>query len=189
MILLSPLTTGLEIAAPPHSSICSRAAAALDAGAVFVEPGFLSGSQLNKCREAVADLNMRCASKPGGVGADESYKLDAQVRASSVLDLNSDCVWPLLPAALSGVLHEIDSLRSDLAQATGRQLLENVELQLLTYARGGHYARHIDDCSGAVGTGRVHRSIVSSARILIPTLCGLLPSASTFACATAMRRP
>ena len=152
--------TLVEKAAVP-SHLALRAAAALESGSVYVDRGFLTSSDLSECREAVATLNTRCASNPGEVGRADGRRLDTQQRASSVLDLNSDRVWPFIPAPLLRTLREVESLRLGLACATSRPLMDDVELQLLTYARGGLYARHVDDVQtpAATATNQCRRSI------------------------------
>ena len=72
------------------------------------------------------------------------------------------------PPGLQRVAAAIDSLRSALALACGRELLPSAELSVLAYKAGGSYRRHLDDRPGitlggasvsAPGTSRVRRSL------------------------------
>lgn len=162
-----PLLCILVTSAAVHAAPCAlHVAAALDAGAVYVDRSFLTGAQLSDCQCAVLDLNVRCHSKAGEVGRAQDLRLDKQLRSTSILDLNSESVWPLIPAALLRTLNAIDVLRNDLAQVTGRPLLGSIELQLLAYSRGGHYARHVDDVPATVD-GAAAESCMRSVSMLL----------------------
>mgnify|MGYP006151297747 CR=1 FL=1 len=139
-----------------NSIVASGAASAIRCGAALVCPLYLCSSELSAARSAVAVLQHHFTSAPGLAGT--STTLDTSVRSSVTLDLVASEVWAALPTGLRSVVRSIDELRAELALATGRPLLEEVELQLLTYAEGGHYARHVDDGLGTA-TRAVRRSI------------------------------
>lgn len=65
-----------------------------------------------------------------------------------------------LPAPLLELAAAIDRLRIELAAATGRPLVDAVELQLLCYEAGGHYARHVD-------TGQAQQTLRRSVSFLV----------------------
>lgn len=150
------LAATLLVAALAPPPLAVRAAEALRAGDVFVEPAFVSGDALCAARAAVRTLHARHASAAATAGA--SAVADSAVRSCDALDLLADGVWPTLPPALGAVVGALDSLRGELALATRRPLLDAAELQLLTYRAGGHYARHVDDGVGTAGRS-VRRSI------------------------------
>ena len=108
-------------------------------------------------------LHSRFASAPAGVRS--SRTVDASVRLCEKLDLLSDEVWPALPAGLRDVACKLDALRAELTSSTGRALLEDAELQLLTYEPNGFYARHVDD---GLGTGAALRRSISLLLYLTP---------------------
>lgn len=68
--------------------------------------------------------------------------VDPRVRQCASVDLMSK---GQLPPPICILLRELEALRSELAAATHRPLLEEAELQLLSYPPGGHYHRHVDD--------------------------------------------
>jgi hypothetical protein len=88
--------------------------------------------------------------------------VDVEVRSCAMLDLVSDRVWPALPSSLLGVVQAIEDLREQLAISTKRLLCEEMELQLLNYAEGGLYVKHIDD-----GLGTAARPVRRSVSLLL----------------------
>ena len=135
-----------------------RAASALQRGEVYVEPSWLSTATLQPVR-AAASSQLQHHGWAASVGGDRT--VDEGLRHCRMLDLLSDSTWPTLPPALRDLACEIDLLRSDLAQATGRPLLESAELQLLRYPIGGHYRRHVD-----VGSSTAHLPVRRSLSLL-----------------------
>lgn len=123
-------------------SLGQRAAAALRRGEVFVEPAWL-GTALRPVRAAAAAQLQGGAAWAASVGGEK--QINEKLRDCKMLDLLSDSTWPTLSPTLCNLVGRVDALREELAQATGRPLLESAELQLLCYPPGGHYRRHVDD--------------------------------------------
>ena len=138
--------------------VAARAAVALRAGRVLVEPNFLSGQQLQEARQAAAAL------APGATAAvvGGQTTADKSVRDCDMLDLLDDDVWTALPSPLTDVVLAIDSLRKELMRTANRPLIESAELQLLRYQTGGRYARHVDD-----GLGTAFRPVRRSVSFLL----------------------
>mmetsp|Transcript_31160 Transcript_31160/g.81467 ORF Transcript_31160/g.81467 Transcript_31160/m.81467 type:complete len:246 (+) Transcript_31160:36-773(+) len=139
------------------TDVALRAAAALHAGAVLIEPSFLCNAELDAARGAAATLNARFASHAAVAGI---HSVDSSIRDCETLDLLENQVWARLPSGLGRIVAKLDDLRGELALSTGRPLLESTELQLLTYTRqGGHYVRHVDEGPTNMGERSVRRSI------------------------------
>ena len=157
------MTTGLlllyltAVALRTTKGVAQRAAAALQRGEVFVQPCWLSAVQPVHVA-ASAQLQQRgWAASVGG-----EKRISEGLRNCVMLDMLTDTTWPTLPPVLQQLAAEVDELRAELAQATGRPLLESAELQLLCYPPGGHYRRHVD-----VGTSTQHLPVRRSISILI----------------------
>ena len=88
----------------------------------------------------------------------------ARDAASSVFDSQD------VPRPFVEIMASIEALRIDLAAASGRELLESAELQLLSYREGGAYRRHVDQANGVVvgPGGRGARRSVSMVLFLTP---------------------
>ena len=145
----------LEAAVIVQMRLASAVSACLVAGGVHVEHGWLKQQSLQRARTEAAWLLDHSGSTTGTVGR---AGVDTSARRCDVVDLLSDEVWSTLPETLVDITLRLDELRKELHSATTRPLLPSVELQLLRYPAGGHYARHVDD---GVGTARsaVRRSI------------------------------
>lgn len=96
--------------------------------------------------------------EPGFVTGQELHGL--RVAAAS---LAGACGPRELPAAVLGILADIEALRRELARATGRELRESAEMQLVRYEAGGAYRTHVDDHPslriGASGRTDIRRSL------------------------------
>ncbi len=139
---------------------CSAAMRTPLASLVHVEAAWLSRAALCFVREA-ADALVRARCERAGVGPTQA--VDESVRACDAVDLlapvaNDTTPCPLhdrdpngsrwsalpLPPPLLDLTRAIDRLRVELSAATGRALVDAIELQLLRYPPGGHYRRHVD---------------------------------------------
>ena len=145
-----PLETLQHVASP--SKVADRAAAALRAGTFYVEPKFLTSSAFTAVRNAAVAL-AHSHGRAAGVGEGE---VDTAVNKSDAVDLLSSTLE--LPIVLAPLLRAVDELRIELARATGRALVGEVELNLLCYHKGGHYVRHFDHV-GDANDGGLRRSI------------------------------
>jgi len=144
-----------------HSFIVAEhAAEAFRSGAVLVCPQYLRSSELSAARFGAAALSGRFGASAALAGT--STTVDVEVRSCAMLDLVSDRVWPALPSSLLGVVQAIEDLREHLAISTKRLLCEEMELQLLNYAEGGLYVKHIDD-----GLGTADRPVRRSVSLLL----------------------
>lgn len=133
--------------------LATRAAQALAAGAVCVEPHFLAATELRALRAAADTL--RPYGHAAAVG--ESDAADVTLRKCATLDLLND-ETAALPPALFDVMQKLDALRAGLATHSGRPLIDSAEMQLLFYPPGGHYGAHVDD-GASTATWPVRRSV------------------------------
>ena len=120
-------------------------------------PGELSSGAAAACLRS--GLPYVCANFVGGATLDAARDAAEALRQHPPKD--GDIPVPL-PAGLRSLVDLIERLRLELAEATGRPLLESAELQLLSYKEGGSYRRHRDDAAGIqVGCAgrRVRRSV------------------------------
>ena len=122
------------------AAVAQRVATSLHRGVVHVEPRWVTGRALKELREAGEQL---CSSRaaPAVFGGTQ---LDTTRRACSVVDLLGDA-WAEMPPALGSLIGALDGLREQLQVATSRPLLDEAEMQLLSYPTGGRYCRHVDD--------------------------------------------
>ena len=126
------LLPALAVARGLAVGLSARAAASISAGAVHVEPSFLTGRQLDEARVAAEGLRYRGSAAVIGKHAAAA----ARVRDCATLDLLDDAVWSQLPASLLHVVSMLEDLRSELAACMDRPLVESTELQLLHYRAG-----------------------------------------------------
>ena len=138
-------------------NVAQRAATALQRGEVFVQPCWLSDVQPVRVAASTQLQQRGWAASVGG-----EKQVNEGLRNCVMLDMLTDATWPTLPPVLQQLAAAVDELRAELAQATGRPLLESAELQLLCYPPGGHYDRHVD-----VGTSTQHLPVRRSISILI----------------------
>lgn len=108
---------------------------------VIVAKGWLGPAALQALRAAALDL-VRSRCEPAGVGPSEA--VDRAVRRCDAVDLLAPSLWSSLADPLLAICRTVESLRVELAERTGRALLDIAELQLLLYPPGGHYRRHTD---------------------------------------------
>ena len=146
-----PLDSVKTISSP--AKVADRAAAALRSGTFHVEQKFITGCAFNAAREAAMAL-AHSHGRAAGVGEGE---VDTSVWKSDALNLLQPNLE--LPVALAPLLRAIEELRIELARATGRALVGDVELNLLCYHKGGHYVRHFDHVADADDAALVRRSI------------------------------
>lgn len=158
--LLVPFLVSSGSVSPSRFTFAARAAKAITAGRVHIQPNFLSATELDQAQAAVAELQaLHGHGKAAVVGG---TTLDRRVRDTLALDLLTDAVWRTLPLPLLQLVGVIDSMRSVLATECKRPLDGNAELQLLHYHPGGFYARHVDD-----GIGTAERPVRRSISLLL----------------------
>ena len=140
--------------------LAERAASTMKRGEVHVEPLWLSAARLDATRRQASSLLWTSERERGTVGG--GRRVEAGLRRCATLDLLSESTWPAVPAAVQDLVREVDELRSALATASRRALLDSAELQLLWYPPGGHYAKHVD-----VGAATRHLPVCRSISLLI----------------------
>ena len=140
----------------------------MDSGNVHVHPAWISGTTLDRLRGATHEL---AASQARARNASlrprqplllhavlATFRTPSLVQAMAAAtrhyashgvhtraaDLLSPDLWPEMPPPLLELIAALDRLRLNLTVASGRPFMEIIELQMLSYARGGQYARHLD---------------------------------------------
>ena len=74
----------------------------------------------------------------------------SSARKSTALDLLDDDIIVKMQPSLRKLVQKIELMRTEITDATQRHLVSETELQLLRYAPGGYYARHVDDGLGTI---------------------------------------
>ena len=120
------------------ATLASNAADALLDGRAHVEPNFLSDDALAASR---ADMSSALAQIAQGQGKDLD---DFESIQTDLLDPDFRRQLPT-PYPFSGLLGQIDALRTALAQSTGRALLDGGGFHLMRYASGSKFMRHVDE--------------------------------------------
>lgn len=117
LLLLANAATTLDNVAGLRTtkSVAQRAAASLQRGEVFVQPCWLSSVQPARLA-AAAQLQQRgWAASTGG-----EKQVSDWMRNCRMLDMLTEDTWPSLPPVLQQLAAEVDELRAELVQATGR---------------------------------------------------------------------
>ena len=118
------------------AAVAAGAADAIRQGRAHVEPNFLSGPGLESAR---ADMQ--------GVFAPVTEAEAGGTFESIQTDLMDPAFRQTLPTPLpfSTLLGQLDELRAELADRTGRPLLGGGGLHLMRYPVGTKFARHVDE--------------------------------------------
>ena len=100
-------------------------------------------------------------------GVGDSGNIDRSVWNSDALNLLDPSIT--MPADFQPLLAAVNELRRELAHATGRSLVDDIELSLLRYQPGGQYVRHFDDTSHVGGSRQALRRSLSLLIYLTPS--------------------